>query len=71
MIANVAFDLVVDVGVTARGRRVYCLGPEAVEKLESYALSYSEEFCILEAERDRKEVYTDYVGVRVVQVRLG
>jgi hypothetical protein len=39
-----------------------CLGPEAVEKLESYPLSYSEEFCILEAERDRKEVYTDYVG---------
>ena len=41
---------------------MYCLGPEAVEKLESYALSYSEGFCILEAERDRKEVYTDYVG---------
>ena len=41
---------------------MYFLGPEAVEKLESYPLSYSEGFSILEAERDRKEVYTDYVG---------
>ncbi len=46
-----------------------CLGPEAVEKLESYPLSYSEGFCILEAERDRKEVYTE-VWMAAKRVRL-
>ena len=46
LIANVAFNLVVDVGVTARGRRVSRAG--------SCGLSYGEGFCISESDCDRK-----------------